>query len=55
MQRYTATVQKIQSCNKTKLQGEFEESVNKSTACKAMPRWELDRLISSDTAMAATY
>lgn len=34
---------------------ELSFCVSSSTACKGMPRWELERLLASDTATGATY
>jgi hypothetical protein len=53
--RYEQECAKAEALAKCDALEKLETCVRQSVACKAMPRWELDRLISSDTATAATY
>lgn len=53
--RYEMQRKEAESVGKVSSIDHVMDVVKKSTACKGMPRWELDRLISSETATAATY
>ena len=54
-QRYQAQVERAKAEGKEAALAKFEQHVSESCACKGMPRWELERLVASDTATAATY
>ncbi len=53
--RYQAQVERAEALGQEAALMKFEQHVAGSCACKGMPRWELERLVASDTATAATY
>lgn len=53
--RYQEVVDRAKASGKQDCLSDFQRHVEQSGACKGLPRWELDRLASSDTATAATF
>ncbi len=53
--RYQAQVERAKASGQDAALSKFEQHAASSCACKGMPRWELERLVASDTATAATY
>lgn len=53
--RYAAQMAKASSEGREAPLRDFESYMSTSSACKGMRRWELERLIDSDTATAGTY
>ncbi len=53
--RYQEMVRNLTDAGKLPQLKQLENLLNKSVACKAMPRWDIERLVNAETATFGTY
>jgi hypothetical protein len=53
--RYEAVVKEAESTDRACILETIESRLAQTVACKALPRWELDRMTNADGAVAPTY